>query len=86
MWFLTVFGLMCSSAAIWALSLPFAIRRRTCISRSESPAAASSRAAGLAARSRPSTFEAIAGEISDSPLAAARIPVTRSWIEESFSR
>ena len=25
MWFLTVFGLITSSAAIWALSLPFAI-------------------------------------------------------------
>ena len=36
MWFLTVFGLMCSSAAIIALSLPFAISFRTSISRSES--------------------------------------------------
>ena len=36
MWFLTVFGLMWRSAAIWALSLPFAISFRTWISRSES--------------------------------------------------
>ena len=38
MWFLTVFGLMCSSPAITALSLPFAISFRTWISRSESSA------------------------------------------------
>ena len=36
MWFLTVFGLMCSSAAIIALSLPFAISFSTWSSRSES--------------------------------------------------
>ena len=38
MWFLTVFGLMWSSPAIIALSLPFAISFRTWISRSESSA------------------------------------------------
>ena len=36
MWFLTVFGLMCSSPAIIALSLPLAISFSTSISRSES--------------------------------------------------
>ena len=36
MWFLTVFGLMCSSAAMSALSLPFAMSFSTSISRSES--------------------------------------------------
>ena len=36
MWFLTVFGLMWSSAAICALSLPFAISLSTWISRSVS--------------------------------------------------
>ena len=47
MWFFTVFGLMCSSAAICALSFPFAISRSTCSSRSESSEAiASSRAEG----------------------------------------
>ena len=38
MWFLTVFGLMWSSAAMTALSLPFAMSFSTSISRSESSA------------------------------------------------
>ena len=36
MWFFTVFGLMCNSAAIIALCFPFAISFNTWISRSES--------------------------------------------------
>ena len=46
MWFLTVFGLMCSSPAIIALSLPFAISFSTSISRSESSARIVSAIAG----------------------------------------
>ena len=48
MWFLTVFGLMCSSAAIIALSLPFAISLRTSISRSDSSPRIASSMSGLA--------------------------------------
>ena len=43
MWFLTVFGLMNSSRAISALSLPMAISRRTPSSRSEARCESSSR-------------------------------------------
>src|SRR5918911_1310761 len=54
MWFLTVFGLMCSSAAMTALSLPFAISFSTSISRSESSARIVSAISGrsLVARTR----------------------------------
>ena len=76
MWFLTVFGLMCSSAAICALSLPFAISFSTSISRSDSsrPDRSASRCDALDARTRWSTFAAIVGETSDSPTAAERMP------------
>ena len=76
MWFLTVFGLMCSSPAICALSLPFAISFSTWISRSESSARMVAAASGAAvvARTRWSTLPAMCGEISDSPTAAERIP------------
>ena len=50
MWFLTVFGLMCSSAAIIALSLPFAISFSTWISRSESSARIVAAASGRGGR------------------------------------
>ena len=40
----------------------------------------------VVARTRWSTFEAIAGEISDAPTAAERMPATTSAIDESFSR
>src|SRR5207249_11688063 len=88
MWFLTVFGLMWSSAAIIALSLPFAISFSTWISRSESSEriVSASRGDELVARRRWSTFEAIAGETSDSPAAAARMPAISSSIDESLSR
>src|SRR5256885_2038602 len=46
MWFLTVFGLMWSSPAIIALSLPLAISLRTSSSRSESSARIVSSASG----------------------------------------
>src|SRR5437868_2594061 len=52
MWFLTVFGLMCRSAAIWALSLPFAISFSTSISRPESSALIASAASGDAVAER----------------------------------
>ena len=64
MWFFTVFGLMCSSPAITALSLPFAISFSTSISRSDSSERimSASRCDELEARTRCSTFEAIVGE------------------------
>ena len=69
MWFLTVFGLMWSSPAIIALSLPFAISFSTSISRSESSARIVAAASGAAvvARTCWSTLPAMCGEISDSP-------------------
>src|SRR5919205_375387 len=69
MWFLTVFGLMWSSAAMTALSLPFAISFNTSISRSESSARIWFAISGcvLVARTRCRTFAAMLGEISDSP-------------------
>ncbi len=76
MWFLTVFGLITSSAAICELSLPFAISFKTWISRAESSLLIASAAWGEVAEAR----------IRYSPTAAARIPVNRSWIEESFRR
>ncbi len=48
MWFLTVFGLMWSSPAIMALSLPFAISFSTWISRSDSSARIVAAASGAA--------------------------------------
>ena len=62
MWFLTVFGLMWRSAAIWPLSLPFAISFSTWISRSESSEriVSASRGDVCVARTRWSTFDAIA--------------------------
>src|SRR6266511_3771763 len=85
MWFLTVFGLMWSSPAIIALSLPFAISFKTWISRSDSSERIVLSISGwlLEARIRWSTLAAIVGEISDSPSAAARIPAISSWIDES---
>ena len=77
MWFLTVFGLMWSSPAIIALSLPFAISFSTWISRSESSARIVAAASGAAvvARTCWSTLPAMCGEISDSPTAAASMPL-----------
>ena len=43
-------------------------------------------ASAVVARTRWSTFDAIAGEISDAPTAAERIPATTSSIDESLSR
>src|SRR6266550_1116806 len=65
MWFLTVFGLMWSSAAIIALSLPFAISFSTWISRSESSEriVSASRGDELVASRRWSTFAAIADDV-----------------------
>ena len=76
MWFLTVFGLMCRSAAIKALSLPFAISFSTWSSRAESSdwISSASRREPPVARNRCSTFAAIVGEIRDSPIAADRMP------------
>ena len=88
MWFLTVFGLMKSSRAISALSLPIAMSRRTSTSRSDSSVRIVCAAAVSAywERRRWRTFAAIWGEISDSPLAAARMPAISWSMEESFSR
>ena len=88
MWFLTVFGLMCSSAAIIALSLPFAISFSTWISRSESSARIVAAASGAAvvARTCCSTLPAMCGEISDSPTAADSSPCISSWIDASLRR
>ena len=88
MWFFTVFGLMWSSAAITALSLPFAISFSTSISRSESSARIVFAISGyvLVARTRCSTLAAMFGEMSDSPREAAWMPAIRSWIDESLSR
>ena len=88
MWFLTVFGLMWSSPAIIALSLPFAISFSTWISRSESSARIVAAASGAAvvARTCWSTLPAMCGEISDSPTAAASRPCISSWIDASLSR
>jgi len=80
MWFFTVFGLMWSSPAIIALSLPLAISFSTSISRSES----SARNRGLDLRlvlthedaARPS--EAIVGEIQRLAIDAALIPAISS--------
>src|SRR5207249_8736994 len=65
MWFLTVFGLMWSSPAIIALSLPLAISFRTSISRSESSARIVRSISGceLEERTRRSTLAAMVGEI-----------------------
>ena len=77
MWFLTVFGLMWSSAAIWALSLPFAISFSTWISRSESSerivlAASRGDESSPGGAGAPSTRSP--ARSSDSPAAAARMP------------
>src|ERR671929_235553 len=53
MWFLTVFGLMCSCAAIRALSLPAAISFSTSSSRSESSARIVSAASGMGGPQHP---------------------------------
>jgi DNA-binding CsgD family transcriptional regulator len=84
MWFLTVFGLITRSAAIWALSLPFAISFSTSSSRSDSSVRIDSAMSVSAVdeRTRWSTFEAIVGEISEAPTAAERIPVTTSSIDD----
>src|ERR687897_349297 len=74
MWFLTVFGLMWSSPAISALSLPFAISRSTSVSRSESSGPRAAVSGSMPeARIRCNTFDAMCGEISASPTDAARI-------------
>ena len=62
MWFLTVFGLMCSSAAIIPLSLPFAISFSTWISRSDSSARIVAAASGRGGR-RAHVLEHLAGDV-----------------------
>ena len=88
MWFLTVFGLMWSWAAIIALSLPAAISLSTSSSRSESSARIESAASGeiAVARTCCSTLPAIAGETSDSPTAAEPMPRISSSTDASLSR
>jgi hypothetical protein len=88
MWFLTVLGLMCSSPAMTALSLPLAISFSTWISRSDSSAriVAAASVDGVVPRTCCSTLPAMCGEISDSPTDAARIPCIRSWMDASLSR
>jgi hypothetical protein len=81
---------MKSSCAMSALSLPEASSRRTWISRSDRPAPAgpgiSSGTSCWSARSLVRSFDAIGGEMSDSPAAAARMPVTISSTDASLSR
>src|SRR6266540_3932437 len=60
MWFLTVFGLMCNSPAIIALSLPLAMSFNTWISRSESSVRIFSAMSGCAV-----VAETIRTELSD---------------------
>ena len=62
MWFLTVFGLMWSSPAMTALSLPFAISFSTSISRSRELRADHFLDLGLRAR-RPDALQNLRGDV-----------------------
>jgi S-adenosylmethionine:tRNA ribosyltransferase-isomerase len=84
MWFLTVFGLMWSSAAMTALSLPFAISFSTSISRSESSARSLyGRRAGVHAlpigKKNPHRHEYLSGEV-EVMLARPLDAAARDWL------
>ena len=81
MWFLTVFGLMCSCAAIMALSLPAAISLRTSSSRSES----SVRIVSAASVGESLVSPAIAGKVLQQVRATAISPEAADTIRAELS-